>query len=74
LGAQAMVARMIVAISHLFINPPARAHGKAEEDDRDGARRLMEEGKSEEEALAELASKYGLRIRRRRRPREATGV
>ena len=38
------------------------------------ARRLIEEGKSEEEILAELASKYGLRIRRRRRPREATGV
>jgi hypothetical protein len=38
------------------------------------ARRLIEEGKSEEEILAELASKYGLSIRRRRRPREATGV
>jgi len=36
------------------------------------ARRLIEEGKREEEILAELASKYGLRIRRRRRPKEAT--
>lgn len=37
------------------------------------ARRLMEEGKSEEEILAELASKYGLRLRRRRTGRGEGG-